>query len=673
MVDESTVGVASASPRDPLRWLWPAVLVLAVFITFGQCIEFGFLSWDDDLHITANERFQPITSTSLASFWREAYEFLYIPLSYMLFAGEVALSHLIYGSDAPLRPGVFHAVSVLLHAVNVLLAFALLRRWDHDPAAACAGALVFALHPLQVESVAWISEQRGLLSATLSLVALWFYSRGDMPSWRNYILATIAFALAMLAKPSAVSVPLMAAAIDYGLFERRWSSSALRLVPWLALSVAVMLLTRAEQFNAHPEHVPSLGMRWWVAADAVGWYVAKVFWPFRFGFDPGRPAAMVTDLGLTDYTVLSAMPLLLAALATAVRQRPLAASAFITLAGLLPVMGFMPFVFQNISTVADRYAYLPLLGVGLAVSHVLAGSTSLVRWIPAVGALLAAACLSFWQAPTWRDDVTLYNHGLANNPRSWTAHHNLGNMYYHRGLTESAREHFVSALEIKPNHARSLNNLGVIELETKQLDSAEERFRRAIAIAPWYSEAHANLGNVLWLRGNRDAAMAEYRRAIDEQPRNADARVNLARALLETNLLAEAQQQIDAAIKSRPRLAMAHLVRARIHVAQQQLAEAKTAAETALQHDHRLAIAHELLGNLALLDEKWGTAREQYEAALKLDGQLVESSYNLGLALIYSGRKQEGLTQIERALTLAPAGSPTAETIRRELERLRKP
>ncbi|MBL8826970.1 MAG: tetratricopeptide repeat protein [Planctomycetaceae bacterium] len=673
MVDAAIENVEPAAKRDPLRWVWPVVLVMAVFVTFGQTLDFDFVIWDDDLHITANDRFQPLTPASLMSFWREAYEFLYIPLSYMLFAGEVAVSQLIYGTDAPLHPGVFHATSVLLHAVNVLLAFALLRRWDHDPAAACAGALVFALHPLQVESVAWISEQRGLLSATLSLVALWFYSRGETPSWRSYTAATIAFALAMLAKPSAVSVPLMAAAIDFGLFDRRWTSSALRLVPWLVLSVAVMLLTRAEQFNAHIEYVPSYGLRWWVAADAVGWYVAKVFWPFGFGFDPGRPASLITEGGLTDYTVLATMPILLAALATAVRQRPLAASAFITLAGLLPVMGFVPFVFQNISTVADRYAYLPLLGVGLAVSHVLAGSLSLFRWIPALAAIATAAYLSFVQAPTWRDSVTLYNHGLEINPQSWTAHHNLGNLYYRRGLTESAREHFDAALQLKPNHPRSLNNLGVIEFETGQLPAAADLFRRALNAAPWYSEAHANLGNVLWREGNRDAALAEYRRAIDEQPRNADARLNLARSLLELNQLDEAQQQIDAALEARPRLALAHLVKARILVARQQLSQAKSAAETALKLDSRLALAHELLGNLAFLEEKWGTALEHYEAALKLDGQLVEASYNRGLALLHLGRKAEARAQLERALTLAPAGSTLAETIRRELEQLRQP
>jgi len=674
VVDEPAPAVdPPVAEHEPVRWLWPFVLVIAVLVTFGKCVDFEFLAWDDDLHLTANERFNPLTWNSFLSFWRAPFEYLYIPVSYTLFSAEVFFSRLTGGPDSALNPTLFHAVSLLLHIGNTLLVFALLRRWDHDAAAACAGALLFALHPLQVESVAWVSEQRGLLSALLSLVSLWFYSRGEVPSGRDYIFASLAFALAMLAKPTAVLVPLMGFAIDYGLLKRPWTVAAVRLTPWLGLSAAVMIWTRAEQFLGHIEYIPRLAERWWIAADSLGWYLAKLIWPLHLCFDEGRPSRIIADSGVSEYAVLAVMVPLLGILATAFNQRKIAAAVAIAVAGQLPVLGLIPFVFQNISTVADRYTYVSMLGVALVLSHFLAGSVKLWRWTPAIGVLMACAVLSFFQADSWRNTVSLCNHALEVNPKSWTAHHLLGIHYHVKGQPAAAREHFEAAIKNKPNHALSLWNLGVIDLEEGRYADAERLLRRAVEAAPKSADAHLNLGNVLAKLGRRTEAIEAYRRAIEAAPRKIEARTSLARELIETGQVDEALEHAAAALELRPKYTPAVLLQARVFAMRQQFDQAETAAKQAVTLNPSSAQAHELLGTIAFQRQRFDQALVEYDAALKLNPQLVEASFNRALVLQALDRKPEAIEQMRRALRLAPPDSPLLKYIRDELEKLEKP
>ena len=359
-------------------WLIPAALLLvAVLLVFGQCAAFGWTNWDDHLHVTENPKLNPLTLAHLVEFWREPYGGLYIPVSYTLFGIEAWLGRSLFwvGNASAPPAAVFHVTSIALHGACVLLVWRLLTTLVGRPWPAAAGAMLFAVHPLQVESVAWISEQRGLLSALFSLVALLchlqarrsgeaFWHRG---SWQAFA----AFVAAILSKPSAMTLPLAAGVIDLLLLRRPWRRVAAELAPWCAVSAIAAIGTKLLQPDTIVLDLPPLGLRPIIAGDAIGFYVSKLLMPLQLGIDYGRtPESLLHDslpwVGALSIAAAIALLFLLPAL------RSCRLPAVLFLAPLLPVLGFVPFAFQHISTVADRYTYLAMLGPALGISLVLA-------------------------------------------------------------------------------------------------------------------------------------------------------------------------------------------------------------------------------------------------------------------------------------------------------------
>ncbi|HWC89027.1 MAG TPA: hypothetical protein VG433_05220, partial [Pirellulales bacterium] len=412
-------GAASSHDRlaCSLDWLLLAGLLAgAVGAVFYRVVEFQFLTWDDDVHVTKNPLLDPVSFSNLAQFWLHPYENLYIPASYSFFAAEAWLSQWTLGR---LDPQVFHAACLALHLACVWLVFRLLARMVENPLAAWAGALCFAVHPLQVESVAWIGETRGLLAALCSLAAVYWYlppgpamfdssstanrdRLGAMPtaavgmwggdddacprsvgmatapalspsaaddrfSTRRYLLASAAFALALLSKPSAAPLPLMALAIDLLWLRRSLKRSLACLAPWLALALLDIGLSKLLQADERITNRPDWLLRPLVACDALTFYLRKLIVPLRLGFDYGRTPAVVLSSAARYWAWIAPACVLGLALVSRHRRMWLTAAG-IFVAGLLPVLGFVPFLYQDISTVADRYLYLPMLGVALALA-----------------------------------------------------------------------------------------------------------------------------------------------------------------------------------------------------------------------------------------------------------------------------------------------------------------
>ncbi len=239
------------------------VIVGAVLLVFGRVHSYEFLGWDDNVNVTQNPYVRPVGPKRIARIWRQPYKALYIPVTYTFLAGEAYLAGA--NSPGPMNPRVFHLGNLLLHAAAALMVFAILRRLVDHHGAACFGALFYAMHPLQVESVAWISEVKGLLAGLFSWVAIWqylCYATADRPTSiardsavantarrarYHYAIATAALFLAILSKPSAVAVPALVAALDIGLLRRPWQRTCWSLAPWCVISASCVIATHFMQ------------------------------------------------------------------------------------------------------------------------------------------------------------------------------------------------------------------------------------------------------------------------------------------------------------------------------------------------------------------------------------------------------------------------------------------
>ncbi len=514
-----------ANPRS--RALAVAIIVVACVAVYGRALGFDFVAYDDQIHVYANPFLNPPTWANVAHFWTAPYEKLYVPLSYTLFAALCVIARKPADASFPsvpsLNPAIFHGANLILHIASSLLVFALIRRIVKVDLAALAGSLVFALHPVQVESVAWISELRGLLASALGLAAVALYTRsvpkaGSTYLTRAYFAAIGLFALSVLAKPSAVVIPAVALLVDMLSNRRSAMEYAAQLGPWFAIAVAFIAVTHSAQPVRDALNVP-LAARPLVAGDALAFYIGKLILPWPLSIDYGHDPRTVLANGLTKFVWL--VPVAVAIGVWAVRKRwPwLPITVGISLAALAPMLGLVPFTYQYISTVADRYAYLALIGPAIALAIVVAKEGKRAA-IPTAVVVAVYAALSGIHLGAWRNTFTLMTSTLAVNPASAGAHLDLGALYADRS----------------------------------EFDRAEVEFATAVKLRPDYSEAHYNLGNMLKERGAYQQAIDEYHKAIEIDPQRGVLYMNLANVVLDTGHPKEALEIFDVAEELDPRL-----------------------------------------------------------------------------------------------------------------------
>jgi hypothetical protein len=479
----------------------PWLLIGLTLLTFGRVVNDGFAPYDDELTIRDNPRMNPVqfTSDGVLWYWNNPAMSLYIPLTYTVW-GAIAAASRVHGDDPTkfiLDAGNFHVASLLLHMACVLLVFAILRRLLKRPWPAAAGALLYALHPLQVETVAWASGMKDLLSAALSLAAIWFYLRAVAPEiapvaplpdpdeaiaprldWRFYSLALLCFILAMLAKPSAMMTPAILLIIDALLLRRGVERTVRTVVPFIALALPIAFIARSVQPGTGLP-APELWQRPVVAGASLAFYLQKLILPIGLTFDYGwRPVEM---LHKTWFYGIAVIPLVLAIVVGMMRKRwPwVCAGALIFLAVLLPVLGFVPFKYQIHSTVGDHYVYFAMLGPALILAWGLskvAKHTRIAMWITGA-ALLMLAVLSVRQLSFWHDEEATLRRTLAINPASDLALNNLGQIYVRkRDFPEAERLFKAAVASNPPDLIAPLTNLVIIYKLTGRPDDAIRAF-----------------------------------------------------------------------------------------------------------------------------------------------------------------------------------------------------
>ncbi len=562
-----------------------ALVLLATLVVWGRVAWFDFLSWDDGLNVAQNPRLLPPTRSSVADFWRAPFAGLYVPVAYSYWSALARLAWLpsaVNPAAGTLDPRWFHAGNVLLHLGCVALIYALARRWGASPSASAWGAALFAWHPLHVESVAWVTEAKGLLAGWFSLAALWCadhlrHPRNRFTGTLWALAGTLAFVLALLSKPQAASLPVVAAVLWWAQRWAGWGGAARapentapqpegttpRALPgsargsrwkwsvlagWVALALIVTAMTRAAQ---PPRVSSSFSSRLATAADALGFYVAKTVWPWPLGPDYARsPTVAATDhwqfaLWLVAVVVVG----MVTARRGGVPWWPAAAVFF---AALLPTLGLVPFSYQRFSTVADRYAYFALAGPAwwLALWLSTGPGPRLARAAQAVILLWAPLCA--WQTSCWAHDESLFRQALVAAPTSSLAHNGLGNLLAARGQWDDARSHYQRAAEGQPPSTAAWVNLAALETRTNRPEAAIAALERAIALEPTYLKAHYRRAELLLATGRDDEAVLAYRRLCEQAPGELPARLALAAALMRAGRLVESIAEARAVVAAAP-------------------------------------------------------------------------------------------------------------------------
>jgi tetratricopeptide (TPR) repeat protein len=576
--------------------------------------------WDDDAHVTRPDL---RSLHGLESIWRDpGATQQYYPVLHSAFWVE----HRIWG-DSPLG---YRLVNLLFHAASTLLLYRVLRRLEVP--GAILGAAAFALHPVCVETVAWISEQKNTLSTVFYLgAALAFldFESGRRP--RHYALASLLFAMALLSKSVTATLP---AALLVVIWWKRGRLSlkvdVLPLVPWFAMSAlaGVMTTWMERNFIGAKGAAFELGAteRFLVAGRAAWFYLGKILWPADLVFN--YPRWIVSAREPWQYLFPAGAVVVLASL-FAIRGRargPLAAALIFT-GSLFPALGFInvyPFVF---SFVADHFQYLAAAGM---ISALAAGLTLAARRLAPGGqkaARAAAVCLvAFLGFLTWRqcgkyrDVETFYRSILDGNPNSWLAHDNLGVVLVQRGRLDEAATHYREAIRLNPSYPEAFNNLGNVLARTGKWSEAADAYAGALRARPWFSVAEYNWGTVLNSAGLYHEASVHFLNALRLQPVYPDATYGLANTLANMGRIPEAIARYREALRQRP-----------------------DSPEVAAN-----------LG-LALADTgQWAEAVELITEAVRLRPGYPEAHAYLGFALAGSGRLDAAVSEYRESERLAP-------------------
>ena len=552
----------------PARWVGLA-LIAANLIVYASLKHHRFVNYDDDEYVTANAVVQSgLTWHGVSWAFTTGHAANWHPLTW--------LSHMLDVELYGLEPGAHHLTNLLFHIANTLLLFGLLHRMTGALGRSAFVAALFAVHPLHVESVAWLAERKDVLSTLFWMLTIGAYvDYVRRPGPRRYGAVLLFFALGLLAKPMLVTLPFVLLLLDFwplgrvGMgsnpaggwaFSREGWSTMVRLVrekiPLLALAVASSMVT----FVIHRRggavislRATAVNLRLENALVSYVAYIGKMLWPARLAVF--YPYAQSLPVWWTAAAFLGLMGISVAVIAAGPRRLYLSVGWFWYLGTLVPVIGLIQVGDQ---AMADRYTYVPLIGLFIVVAWGV--PELLARWplpriaLPAAAGLVILACaITAWgQVQYWEDSTTLWTHTLAVTTENNIAHNNLGVSLADQGKLDNAIAHYSEALRIKPDYANAHNNLGAALADRGKTEEAIAHYSEALRIKPDYADAHINLGVSLAQQGKVDQAIAHFTEALRIQPDSAKAQNDLGVALASQGKVDQAIAHFTEALRIKP-------------------------------------------------------------------------------------------------------------------------
>lgn len=699
----------------------PSVIAAGLFLVtvfvFWPATRCDFVHYDDPDYVSANRHVQQgLTRESVRWAFTTSHASNWHPLTW--------LSHMLdYQLFGPTPRG-HHATSVLLHGLNAALAFLVFRQWTGSVGRSVVVTGFFALHPLRVESVAWISERKDVLSGMFFLLSLWAYGRfaqrhkaagasGEPVSapgaagrplghsasvkwrlpahWIWYFVCFVAFALGLMSKPMLVTLPFVLLLADFGPLNRwprpvqfppnrpalpRADAAApprslgrlwVEKIPFFVLAAGSSVVTFVAQRQGGavaPLGGLPLATRLENAVVSYARYLGKFFWPTNLSVLYPHPGDW------PDGQVLAAVLVLLAVTAVVLHRAarwPFALTGWFWFLGMLvPVIGLVQ---VGIQSMADRYTYLPQIGLVLALVWGVAEGLKRWRLPPAATAtgagliLCVCAVLARQQLAHWRDTETLFRHAVKVTRGNYLAHNNLGYFLALQGKLDEAMEEYRRALESNPRYEEALNNLGHALARKRRHAEAITYYEAALRVRPDHVEVHNNLGNALSELGRLEEAIAHYQFVLMRQPDHADAHNNLGIALAIKGDFPRAVHHLSEALRLKPDYAGARSNLGNALAAQGRHAEAIAEYQKAIALNPNDAQAHNNLGNALAETGNLPAAVASYRRALHLQSDNPEAHFNLGMALLRLGQVAEAKSHFLAAIRLRPDYAPAIQQL----------
>ncbi len=622
--------------------LWAGLIVLLTLLAYIPAMRGGYI-WDDNAHITDNAALR--SSDGLASIWFNPKVLpQYYPLVHTTFWVEYRLWQL--------HPFGYHLVNVLLHAINAILLLLVLR-YLRVPGAWLAAAF-FALHPVHVESVAWITERKNVLSGFFYLSSALAYLRfanvtGDPAntslssdihpltsgkssrSWGFYAFSLFLFLCALLSKTVTCSLPAAILLVLWWKRGRICRRDILTLIPYFVVGALFGLTTvwlEKYQVGAYGgEWALSFLDRCLVAGRALWFYAGKLLWPHSLTFIYPR---WHIEAGVWWQYLFPATALAVISILWVMRRRigkgPFVAVAFFA-GTLVPALGFFDVYPMRFSFVADHFQYLASIGlIALAAASMtaflgrLGPRQSTIGFVVCMAVLFVFGVLVWKQSTIYGDAETLYRDTISKNPHAWMAHYNLGVLLVNSGRSDEVMAHFSEALRLQPDDADAHYNLGVALEKQGRLKEAMAHFSEAVRLRPDYADTHYSMAVILARQNKFKEAISHYSNALRVNPTYAEAHNNLGVALFSLGELNKAIEHY----------------------------------RTALKLDPNFGKAHNNLGNALIQKGKLDEAIAHYSRALEIRAHYPEAHNNLGVALARQGKIDAAIVQFEKALQLKP-------------------
>lgn len=663
-VAASRPAVSAVQPPDTAarRRALAAALFLGTLLLFGRAVFNDFVNYDDPDYVTANEHVRAgLTAAGVQwAFFSDDVSYWH-PLTW--------LSHMLDWQLFGNGPAGHHATSVLWHAAAAAMAFAALRRLTQAFWTSAAAAALFACHPLRVESVAWIAERKDVLSGFFWFLALWAYAayaekrRAGAKPGGEYALALVAFACGLMSKPMLVTLPCVLLLLDFWPLRRApvgagaaaWGRLVVEKLPFLALSAVVSAITLVAQKNIGTlsTELP-IGARLANAAVAVVRYLGTFFLPFDLAVLYPHPGFWpVAKVGFAVACIVA-----LSAVAVWQRgRRPWLLVGWLWFLGtLVPVSGLVQ---VGIQSMADRYTYVPMIGVELALLWTLREAASPLGsrrvWAVALTlALAGCAVRTVDQIGVWRNSLTLFDHTIAVTQRNYLGYGNRGMALYDAGRMDEAVADYRRSLAINPDYPEANNNLGHILAEQGHAREAIPYLRAAVRVKPGLLEAHNNLGSALSDLGENDEAIEHYEFVLARKPHHVDALNNYGVALAMQGRLPEAVARIEAALRLEPDKVSAHSNLGNVLAMLGRRDEAIAHYRRALALSPGDARTHNNLANALYGEGQLPAAIANYEEAIRLQPVNPQVQANLGVALARVGRRDEAAAHLRTALQQDP-------------------
>jgi protein O-mannosyl-transferase len=671
----------SADPilRFSSRWRsWGAGATLITLLTvaaYFPALRAGFV-WDDDFYVTENSTLRSVEG--LRRIWTRPgiASQQYYPLT---FSGFWAQYHLW-----KLQPFGYHLVNILLHVLNAVLLWRVLRHLKLP--GAWWTAAIFALHPVQVESVAWITEFKNVLSGLFSLLSLMAFLRFHPLSftettatrdWRFYALAILLFFGALLSKTAVCCLPVVIVLLVWWKQKRVGLRDALALMPWFAASMTLGLATvHLESSSFNTQSPRSVVQSVLLAGRALWFYAGKVLWPRQIAFI--YPRWVIDSHAAWQYSFpLAALAVLVALwiLRRRVGNGPLA-GALCFVAMLLPVLGFFNIFFFRYSYVADHFQYLACIGlIALAVATATKISQQagpqgrhLAAFV-AVVVLLRLGVSTWGQTHVYRNDETLWRDTIATNPRAVIAQTNLGLVLYGQLQYRRAMDCFDEALQADPDSVEAHYNLGLVLMELAHYSKAVTHMRRALLSAPHFAKAENGLGFALLQLGQSDEAALHFQLALELDPDYVEAYNNLGKTLQSFGKTAEAEARFRRALQIRPTDFDTHENLGALLLQQHRLDEASTMFHKATSLKPDDPDPHTNLADILTAQLRPQEAQQERALAASLAEHLSDTHYRIATTLLDADDLDGAVKHFRKSMALRPNSADTYLTLSRVLAR----